>query len=526
MHRCLQIFEVLEIICSQLISLPPGKRSLAALARTCKQLGGPALDCLWREQDTLGNILSCMPSSLFDISKDISPHSVRRPMRMLRPIIATDWDRPLIYAHRVRSLLSVSIVEDEGLRDILLVVSSCFPGHCLFPNLKTLRWMGSGNDFLYMRMVLAPTLTSISFSCESSNGHLSLLPVFVRTCPALKDLTIVLDDVGDPARSVVSDLTSILGDIESLNMDVPDLAALEHIARLPTLTCLTVRSFPAASSSTSPLHFPALNRLEFNLDDIYPATKFLQNCSDISLVGLDLTLHCCYPSTALEKFCTALKAACTHTSLLSLSIDDGQADDIPGNEDEDAFNISIQSIQTLFCFRNLTSVVITSKIGFDLDNSAITDLACAWPHVTTLFLISETQKRPCNSLDCLYSLAQHCPELERLHITFDASHLPSNASVVDRRISHQRLKFLNVAQSPITAPTLSVARVISALFPGLEDLSTYCIGDEDEDDDEDDDEPGERGDWRRLWGEVEEHLPVLVAIRAEERVWARENLGP
>ncbi|KAJ6568038.1 hypothetical protein DFH09DRAFT_1468368 [Mycena vulgaris] len=432
---------------------------------TCEDVGTYRRTSLWGEQNTLRNILGCMPSSLFRIFKQTTPHTFGRPMRMLRPIIATDWERPLVYAHRVRSLTSMSLLVDNELRDILSVVSSSFPGDCLLPNLKTLRWIGSGNDFFYMRMVLAPTLTSIFLSCESSNGHLRPF---------------------------------LYCDIESLNIDVPDLAALEHLARLPTLTCLTVRSFPAASPSTSPLHFPALNRLEFDLDNIYPATKFLPNFSDVSLVGLDLTLHYWYPSTALEKFCTALKAACTHTSLLSLSIDDGQADDISGSEDEDAFTISIQSIQALFCFRNLTSVVIASKLGFDLDNSAITDLACAWPHVTTLFLISETQRRPRNSLDCLYSLAQHCPELERLHITFDTSRLPSNASV-----------------SPIAAPTLSVARVISALFPGLEDLSTDCIGDEDDDEDEDNDEPRERGDWRRLWGEVEEHLPVLVAIRAE-----------
>ncbi|KAJ6463088.1 hypothetical protein DFH09DRAFT_1492488 [Mycena vulgaris] len=410
---------------------------------TCGAVGTSRRTSLWGEQNTLRNILGCMPSSsVQDIQANHPPH--------IRAAHATDWERPLVYSHRVRSLTSMSLLVDNELRDILSFVSSSFPGDCLLPNLKTLRWIGSGDDFFYMRMALAPTLTHPT-------------AIFAPSCT---------DGDGDSARSVVSDLTCMLGDIESLNIDVPDLAALEHLARLPTLTCLTVRSFPAASPSTSPLHFPALNRLEFDLDNIYPATKFLPNFSDVSLVGLDLTLHYWYPSTALEKFCTAPKAACTHTSLLSLSIDDGQADDISGSEDEDAFTISIQSIQALFCFRNLTSVVIASKLGFDLDNFAITDLACAWLHVTTLFLISETQRRPHNSLDCLYSLAQHCPELERLHITFDTSRLPSNASV-----------------SPIAAPTLSVARVISALFPGLEDLSTDCIGDEDDDEDEDNDEP-------------------------------------
>lgn len=71
MHRCLQIYEILHIISSHLIQLKL-EASLAALARTCKAIEGPALDCLWHDQETIYNILSCMPRDLFDVYADKS----------------------------------------------------------------------------------------------------------------------------------------------------------------------------------------------------------------------------------------------------------------------------------------------------------------------------------------------------------------------------------------------------------------------------------------------------------------------
>lgn len=74
MHRGLQILELIELICAQVGTdgvHPLSKdesRDLSVLARTSKAFLNPALNVLWRHQDTIVNLLKCMPADLWDIS--------------------------------------------------------------------------------------------------------------------------------------------------------------------------------------------------------------------------------------------------------------------------------------------------------------------------------------------------------------------------------------------------------------------------------------------------------------------------
>ncbi|KAJ7479586.1 hypothetical protein FB451DRAFT_1365354 [Mycena latifolia] len=465
MHRCLDIIELVvlvEIICSYLFLLPRGEKALVALARTCKKLQGPALNRLWRNQNTLRNILSCMPPGVFHIHEEPNPDvvggPVRRRMRLLRPILAADWQRPIEYARCVKSL-AVSRSDSNRVSDILPVLSSCIPGDCLLPNLRTLKWFPGGDDFLHMRILLAPTLTTLFFSCDLSPSNLSFLPTIARTCTALKELNIGLPIPTGPG------------------------SALKHIGQLPTLTSLNVTSFKLGLSSTPQVPSPgftALQTLALEVDDIRQGTTFFHLCSLSSLLHIDVTFFSCPPLRGMDTFCTALKASCSHDSLLSLVLDTDGGNDLPEGVGEETIIIDNDAMRTLFCFGNLTWMSIMSLVGFDFDNSTITDMARAWPHATTLLLKYGGERRPRNTLECLYAFAQHCPDLERLHITLDATPLPTGT----RRASQRRLKYLNVAQSPISAPTLEVARIMSAIFPGLEDLSTYRDGVDDTDEGE------------------------------------------
>jgi hypothetical protein len=75
MHRGLGILEIVEIICAQLglessESLSTDASSaLSALARTSQFFHNPALNVLWRHQDTLVNLIRCMPEDLWDITQ-------------------------------------------------------------------------------------------------------------------------------------------------------------------------------------------------------------------------------------------------------------------------------------------------------------------------------------------------------------------------------------------------------------------------------------------------------------------------
>ncbi|KAJ6533966.1 hypothetical protein DFH09DRAFT_932442, partial [Mycena vulgaris] len=50
---------------------------LSALARTCRAFQDPALDILWRNQESLVPLLSCIPFDAWDVKKSSNyPHSI------------------------------------------------------------------------------------------------------------------------------------------------------------------------------------------------------------------------------------------------------------------------------------------------------------------------------------------------------------------------------------------------------------------------------------------------------------------
>ncbi|KAJ6559383.1 hypothetical protein DFH09DRAFT_1316693 [Mycena vulgaris] len=194
----------------------------------------------------------------------------------------------------------------------------------------------------------------------------------------------------------------MLWHVESLSIGIPDRAACEYIGRLPAHTALTVQSFPLDVSLLPPLptpHFTSLHDFTFEPDTISP-------------VHLALSLWKCPATSEMDIFYSALKAACAHTSLLSLKLDYDEGLDFPPNGGEAAF-ITIHSIQTLFCFQTLTSLSVLSQARYDFNNAAIADLARAWPHLTNLMLSSRDERRPRTTLECLGPLAQFCPDICR-----------------------------------------------------------------------------------------------------------------
>jgi hypothetical protein len=75
MHRTFGIPEILDLIFAELQNPEPllhprdhsrSRKDFAALTRTCKTFQSPALDFLWREQETLVNVLKCLPAHLWE----------------------------------------------------------------------------------------------------------------------------------------------------------------------------------------------------------------------------------------------------------------------------------------------------------------------------------------------------------------------------------------------------------------------------------------------------------------------------
>ncbi|KAJ7252365.1 hypothetical protein B0H12DRAFT_1117955 [Mycena haematopus] len=192
MHRCLNISEIVDMICALLdprISSVPGPtpyRHLASIARTCTALQGPALDHLWSSTTLSKILIRCMPSDLWAI------HTVEgkwgeelQAMLLLRPVRDSDWNRIHSYASRVQVLSSG---RRWSLHGIFPALSVALPD-ALFPNLQNLDWGDRDEDFHYIHLFLRPTLTKIDIS-PSSDSDSSLLSTLTAKCPRLTDIAI------------------------------------------------------------------------------------------------------------------------------------------------------------------------------------------------------------------------------------------------------------------------------------------------------------------------------------------------
>ncbi|KAJ7623878.1 hypothetical protein DFH06DRAFT_757959 [Mycena polygramma] len=361
MHRCLRIQEILDIIFSVVLHLDD-PRWPAALARVCRTFETPALDVLWRTQNTLNNILYTLPSDLTYIS--------RRRVRILRPIVAADWARPLTYTARVRSLTCNSLPDDGMDCDAVHALAMSMPGPCLFPGLQRLKWACTGEEFRYIPVVLAPTLANISIVCQPL--HLSVFPTLARTCTALRGITL---EMSTPSSGVeilppLSDLVRRLPDIQSVHLKLPVLClgkeTIRVLANIRNLELLHLNYRRAVSGSLlhSALRIPgfsALRTLEIIDVDVGPAEPLLGMFRDIPLEALRQEMRICVLANQAKFLHESIAGAVTHSSLTTLSLNHAGAWAPTWGQKRYIFHNSC--IRPLLCFNKLTSVWINSPLG-------------------------------------------------------------------------------------------------------------------------------------------------------------------
>ncbi|KAJ7026855.1 hypothetical protein C8F04DRAFT_1123937, partial [Mycena alexandri] len=518
MHRCWLIPEMLQMICSH---LPPGlspnamSAALAALARTSRVFQGPAIDILWRKQYTLLHFLKCMPSDLFSFRYVGPDRNVT--VRLLRPILPSDWDRPLIYAHRVRHLVTetrISSLESfSSLSDVLAAMSMSLPNDSVFPNLEYLAWEKHPSaDFHYIRFFLTPTITTLRLSCDFAPANLSILALLPRKCPALTDVTVNCgSSVGESMAASFTAFFDGLPLLENLNMDVSESAILTRIGRLERLTSLLLWELPAELPPPSAPDVPFLPNVRTIVlhDEFEKVAKFFRRCTVTFFNSITIEFPSKGKGPTRHKFFAAL-AACQHLhaslTTLHLTID---SESMSG---PNPYTINSRAFRLLFCFRRLTSLDIATEDGVDLDDATVADMAQSFPDIERLHLTTYSNlMEPRCTLKGLQFLARHCPGLKSLQMTFDASTVPT----FDGKGSQTTLTDLNVGFSPLTT-ALPVARFISGIFPGIQSLVTYRDLYFDE---EEEAETEAQIASHHLWEEVRLQIPVVLAIREEGRTW-------
>ncbi|KAK7036173.1 hypothetical protein R3P38DRAFT_2518143 [Favolaschia claudopus] len=522
MHYCLSIPEILHLIVENLdfeIQVPyragqSRSKALAALARTSRAFGDVALDELWTHLVGLERILCCMPPDLFSGRRE------NRVSRLLRPMKASDWDRPRIYMNRVKHLWVAGRRVARQNSNIFAALNGSFPAgevESYFRRLRSVQWL-TEHDLLNIRFLLSPRLNALSLDFPSSHTNFSFLSSIPLICPGLKELGVNALGIFStfPDGPFISELTCGLHSLQKLRIAIPDLTNFEHISRVKGLTsleCLLSNTLPMLFS---PLSFDALEEVTVfngNLDTII---DLFSRCSLPVLKRLKIHPSFGITATGVDKLHKVLSRSCTPSSLTTLELTfDGDDEGGVEGEDPELYTIPFRSFEPLFCFVNLTSFCIASKSGICLNDEELEIIARTWPHLRHLTLWERVECLTL-SLRSLSILAEHCPLLESLTLTLDPESDPELlTSNGHQPISQLALHTLDVNRSPISAPTLFTGRFLSSIFPNLSvvttdlDVSRIYLLEEDED--------SELKEYHDLWKEVESQLSVFKAIREEEK---------
>ncbi|KAJ6481984.1 hypothetical protein C8R45DRAFT_1003695 [Mycena sanguinolenta] len=519
MHRALSIREVVEMACCHLLpnvhdvgSLAEGRKALLALASTCKVLLAPALDTLWRDQNSIVPWLSCFPEDLFNMPPALA--SEESPLRLIRPLAPEDWERSDLNAVRVEKL---SFEFETRFAQVFPALSISFPSGSIFPRLRNLSWSStSEEDFSYIRIFLAPGLSSISITYEPSIVNCFLLSTLAKTCSQLADVEIDFADNVDPSDSLAVDSTSqflqSLRRVESLTVQCVDLPALKHIGQLHGLTYLCLHYLPDGPHPHlhGPPLFRSLRNLTLTIAELPMTIHIIRMGSQIPLESLSLGMADFYPAEKTEELYNALAGSCSHASLIELTIScPGGHQDRTSGPNASRYAINSHSLRILFCFGNIETLSITSPVELDISDSTLRDAARAWPRLERIELKLFHDNRPRTSrltVQSLYSLAEYCPRLRSVQIAIDGT---VDITITSHALSASphRLTNLCVAHSAISKPG-SVARILSRIFPNLRTITLPMFYGT---------VPNEIHRRKKLWEEVEVLLPEFATAREEER---------
>ncbi|KAJ7266515.1 hypothetical protein C8J57DRAFT_1068705, partial [Mycena rebaudengoi] len=452
---------------------------LSALARTCTAFCNPALDVLWRNQDTIVNLLQCMPKDLWEIN-------ARGGVNGSKDI--TDWERAQFYLHRVKSFSMRGFLPST---DFLDTLSLCLLGEYLFPNLAKLEWNPYPSAlFPHVRLFLAPQIKDLLLGPIESISDLSILSNLVAKCPSLTQVRIFTDSL--PAVEEIPAISMFvrgLKHVEFLNVSWLDGTALSHLAELPSVKSLLFRDCPWQSPLKSSRHatmcptrgFPALQHLLFLYTTLPCAAELLSLASNCPLADLEISTNAGEPTNSVSrKFYATLAPYCAHPSLRTIDIrgnSNREAQSAPGVDQINLYAVGVEILQPLFSFNNLVDVYLAHPVGFQLDDSAVFAMASAWPRLQCIALVASRYRHMDSRVTLegvYYAFARHCPNLGELRMTFDGTVVPELLEHGQSRAAQERLTVMDVAFSPIHRPQ-RVSTFLSKIFPGLKRIETLWI---------------------------------------------------
>ncbi|KAJ7504688.1 hypothetical protein B0H11DRAFT_2273266 [Mycena galericulata] len=471
MHRTLKIPELVDIIISELgpETSRTSARALAALACTCTTFHEQALDALWKSQNTAMNLLRCMPADLWD----------KRTLIPRRAVVTSDWDRVLKYSARVKFFVSD---RRPSMTTVYEAIKDTTPGEYLLPHLEHLSWRHqSAACWPFIDLFLGPCITSVELSVQRGGPH-PLLATLAQRYPELRSVSIEgLNARSDPSdRSQLSRFVRELKHLESLHVRTLDSEPLRYLGNLPALKSL-VTLLPNALDlprSSERRMFPNLRELSFSSrrdwdeigPGIVPLLTFLRMCTKPPLRSFDANIED-WTLDQVEEFYQVLASQCAHKHLSVLQVHFMYME--PPTPHPGRF------FRPLFSFTGISVVNILVPAGYDIDDGTVSDMARAWPRLELRLTCCAGYQSRCTLLS-LASFAFHCPRLQCLDITLDASSAPHELVGSTDSLPQRQLTHLNVGCSPASDDCIAAAAAfISSVFSNLTTITECHSGERD-----------------------------------------------
>ena len=372
----------------------------------------------------------------------------------------------------------------------------------LLPRLQQLTWDTSRHDYPYLSLFLTPTLTNLTVCISTGPGNIesdimrcSVLGSLVSQCPSVRSVELWARwsslefsarswiDLFSEQPSSASTLFSVWTALDSLCFRGMDLSTLtDVIAQLPVLTKLELHGCRVTIPllSTSVTGFPTLRHLSMHGCSVDSCLHVLKrmSCSPLS------SLHLCAvdPHRSNEYRWTDLfshlQKSISRDSLAVTSFSINRHGIIPPRLQSilpllgfrnPPIILSFQSLSPLLHFRNISEFDYGGRSNIDLDDDNVMRIVKAWPHLKSFAIRPWHPAKPRLTLHALTALAMHCPELEVLVISIDATTV-IHYKDLGKDWFESNLRNLDVYRSPIDDPGL-VAAFITVIFPNVTEIS-------------------------------------------------------
>ncbi|KAG1744561.1 uncharacterized protein EDB91DRAFT_1080672 [Suillus paluster] len=438
--------------------IPLGRKSLAALARTCTTFHEPAMNELWADLDEHGiePLLGCVTR--------LHPMVYRSGGRYtwpegVDPLSEHEAHQFLRHAARVRSL-HISF-------DVHFHLLSIFPIEtCIFPRLQSLIW-GLPTD-TNLGLFLSPMLHRCRLSAIDGG-----FKCIATRCNALEDLSIrIFEPCTVDELSLLSDSVRLHKRLVTLSCPALDWTAWEHLSNIPTLITVVINMgnrVPCPPDLDSLNFAPFLNLTALSLYVDTPAyiTTLVQHSEFPSLKKFEIIVNA-LPSNEAERLFRALSQCKACQTLEHITMGTYG----PGVQEPSDNPLTV--IAHFFCFTQLRTLWLMLHRPIFLDNNLLLEAMSSWPHIRTLSL-EEPHCRPATiTFRGLFTALRRCPHLQTLDVLIDTARIDIDDTA--ESFQHTTLRSLGLIPSSHVVDAEAVSRIIFSTLPCVDRLSKCTEG--------------------------------------------------